>query len=239
MIVTDILVLAALAAFVAAWWLRKLPRRPAVLLTAALVALAAGLTGAFDSRLQDAAGAAVALVCLLVLLINRLRRSAPRQGAPFVSGTLFALLGVAAAAAIWIFPIAPLPKPSGPYAVGVRTFELDDTARPGVFAAAAGEPRRLLVRIWYPAGDVRGRTPAPYLSAREASAAIHSRSATAGFPLKHIRTNSYADAPLRPGAKDLPVVFYSHGYTSFLAQNTVLMEHLASHGYVVVSVQHP
>ena len=53
-----------------------------------------------------------------------------------------------------------------------------------------------------------------------------------------MKTNSYTDAPLAPGVADLPVVFYSHGYTSFLGQNTVLMEHLASHGYVVFSIQH-
>ena len=53
-----------------------------------------------------------------------------------------------------------------------------------------------------------------------------------------MKTNSYTDAPLAPDVVNLPVVFYSHGYTSFLSQNTVLMEHLASHGYVVFSIQH-
>ena len=53
-----------------------------------------------------------------------------------------------------------------------------------------------------------------------------------------MKTNSYVDAPLLEGARGLPVVFYSHGYTSYLNQNTVLMEELASHGYIVVSVQH-
>ena len=37
---------------------------------------------------------------------------------------------------------------------------------------------------------------------------------------------------------ELPVLFYSHGYTSFAGQNTVLMEELASHGYIVYSIQH-
>jgi predicted dienelactone hydrolase len=56
--------------------------------------------------------------------------------------------------------------------------------------------------------------------------------------VKHVRTNSYEDAPLLPGAQRLPVILYSHGYTSFLSQNTALMEDLASHGYVVFSLQH-
>ena len=56
--------------------------------------------------------------------------------------------------------------------------------------------------------------------------------------LKHAPTNAYEDAPLLAGAKELPTLFYSHGYGSFLSQNSALMEDLASHGYVVYSVQH-
>ena len=39
-------------------------------------------------------------------------------------------------------------------------------------------------------------------------------------------------------AANRPVVIYSHGYTSFPGQNTALLEELASHGYIVYSVQH-
>ena len=40
------------------------------------------------------------------------------------------------------------------------------------------------------------------------------------------------------GDAPLPVIFFSHGLISHLAQNTALMEHLASLGYVVVSIAH-
>ena len=56
--------------------------------------------------------------------------------------------------------------------------------------------------------------------------------------LKHSFTNSHENAPLTDAAANQPVVIYSHGYTSFLGQNTALMEELASHGYIVFSVQH-
>ncbi len=46
------------------------------------------------------------------------------------------------------------------------------------------------------------------------------------------------NAPLTDAAANRPVVIYSHGYTSFLGQNTALMEELASHGYIVYSAQH-
>lgn len=243
MTLVDLMLIAALAAFLGAWWWRALPGRPAVLVATASAALGLGLYGVVDDRWQDGVGAIVALIALLVLLANRLRNAPARTAPPFISGGLFGLLALTAVGAIWLFPVSPLPKPSGPNPVGVRSFELDDASRPGVFAAKPGEPRRLLVRVWYPASNVSGRTPAPYFSEREADTTAAGSWTPPGFPpalgfAKHVRTNSYPDAPLIAGPSRLPVVFYSHGYGAFLQQNTVLMEHLASHGYVVFSVQH-
>jgi len=235
--------LAALAVFVVAWWVRRTPSRPLVLLASAVIAFLAGAADFLDDRWQAAAGIGVAGVLLLVLLVNRLRRAGRKNGLPFVSGTLFALMALVAFTAIWMFPVFQLPKPSGEYAVGVRTFELADASRPGLFNAKPGEPRRLLVRVWYPAGDTSGLHQRPYFTQRESETTARTLGELVGFPqffayVKHVRTNSWEDAPLLPGAHDLPVVMYSHGYTSFLGQNTALMEDLASHGYVVFSIQH-
>jgi len=243
MTLVDILMIAALIAFVVVWWLRATPGRPVLLAGTAGAALLLGLWGVIDDRWQDGVGALVALVLLVVLLVNRLRKAPARTGRPWISGVLFGLLVIAPVAIILSFPVSPLPKPSGPNPVGVRSFELDDASRPGVLLAEPGEPRRLLVRVWYPAGDVSGREPAPYFSEKEADTTGAGMGSLVGFPpfftfVKHVTTNSYPDAPMLAGASRRPVVFYSHGYTSFLSQNTALMEHLASHGYIVFSVQH-
>lgn len=243
MTLADILLLAALAVFIVAWWVRRTPSRPIVLFASAGVALLAGVAGVLDDRWQAAAGASLAVVLLLVLLVNRLRRAGPKNGLPFVSGTLFTLMALVPVAAIVMFPVFQLPKPSGEHAVGVRTFELADASRPGLFNAPAGAPRRLLVRVWYPAGDTSGLSQRPYFTQRESETTARTLGEMVGFPqffayVKHVKTNSWEDAPLMAGATKLPVVFYSHGFTSFLGQNTALMEDLASHGYVVFSVQH-
>ena len=243
MTLTDILLLAALAVFLLAWWVRRMPRRPIVLLVSTSVMLLAGVAGFLDDRWQALAGAGFAAVVLAVLLVNRLRRTDRARGIPFVSGTLFTLMALGPVAAIVMFPVFQLPKPSGEYAVGVRTFELADASRPGLFNAPAGAPRRLLVRVWYPAGDTSGLHQRPYFTQRESETTARTMGEAVGFPqffayVKHVQTNSWEDAPLMAGAARLPVVFYSHGYTSFLGQNTALMEDLASHGYVVFSVQH-
>ncbi|MBK8838397.1 MAG: hypothetical protein IPO30_06770 [Hyphomonadaceae bacterium] len=247
MILTDILLIAALAIFVLAWWIRRTPARRIVLVASAIAAIVIGVAGYLDDRWQDAGGAFVGAVFLLglggVVLKNRITRTDRTGGLPWFSG-IFMIIGlIATIALIREFPINPLPKPSGQYAVGVRTFEIDDVSRHGVFEAKLGEPRRLLVRVWYPAGDVAGRQPAPYFNNAETRSTATSLGSIVGFPpfftyIRHVRTNSYADAPLLRGAANLPVVIYSHGYTSYLSQNTVLMEELASHGYIAYSIQH-
>ncbi|NRA59767.1 MAG: hypothetical protein HRU25_02420 [Psychrobium sp.] len=36
-----------------------------------------------------------------------------------------------------------------------------------------------------------------------------------------------------------PVLIFNHGLYLVAEQNTILMEHLASHGYVIFSIAHP
>ena len=150
MILTDILLIAALGVFVIAWWVRRTPARRIVLIISATLALLVGVAGYMIDRWQDAGGAFVGAVFLIglgcVVLKNRITRTDRTGGIPWLSGLPIAIGLLAVIALIREFPINPLPRPSGQYAVGVRTFEIDDASRPDVFAAKANEPRRLLVR---------------------------------------------------------------------------------------------
>jgi len=53
-----------------------------------------------------------------------------------------------------------------------------------------------------------------------------------------LRSNSYGDGVLSDSVPDFPVVIYSPAYGAGMDASTVLMEELASHGYVAVSVGH-
>ena len=242
MTLADFLLIVATVVFLAAWWFRAMPARSKVLLLSALALLAAAAWDVWDDRWQATVGVCASLVFLLATAIGSVWNS-QRKVVHYLSGTLLTLLGALSIAAIYLFPVWQLPAPMGKHAVGVRTFELDDAGRPGVFHAAPDEPRRLLVRVWYPAEPARGAIPRQYFSEAEARTTARSMGELMGFPqfltyLKHVRTNAYENAPLVSGAANLPTVFYSHGYGSFLAQNSALMEDLASHGYAVFSVQH-
>ena len=243
MILSDVLLLAALFGFVIAWWLKPSGKRDVALPILAIATIIVAAVAVSVDRWQAFVGLAAGVVFLAAWLVRRFWRGTRRDRPPYISGTLLVLIAVVASLAPIMFPVSPLPRPSGQHPVGVRSFELVDSGRRGVLNAASDQPRRLLVRVWYPAASTQGSEPRPYFDAMEAKNTARSMGQLFGFGpfiayMRHVRTNSFENAPLQAGATNLPTVIYSHGYTAFLNQNTALMEELASHGYVVYSLQH-
>ncbi len=242
MIAIDIILLASLAVYLIAWWVTKLKNRNFLLLASSLIAIGTGLVGVYEHRWQGIVGAAVATVFLIYWVVARIRNTKVRQTTPWFSGTIVTLLVVVSCLPVYLFPVTNLPNPSGQHLVGTRTFELVDSSRLGVLNTQVNTPRRLLVRVWYPASETSGFTARPYFSKAEVNSSAGDLFSNAYFLqyLKFSETNSYVNAPLTEtkAGRKFPTVFYSHGYMSFAGQNTVLMEELASHGYVVYAVQH-
>jgi fermentation-respiration switch protein FrsA (DUF1100 family) len=61
------------------------------------------------------------------------------------------------------------------------------------------------------------------------------------FFLDHLalaRSPAYQNSPLAQVEKPFPIIVFSHGWNGFAAQSTAQMVELASHGYVVVGMQH-
>ncbi|MEM8988500.1 MAG: hypothetical protein AAGC95_17445 [Pseudomonadota bacterium] len=166
-----------------------------------------------------------------------------------LAGAAVSLLLIAASVFIARgFPVFSYPKPTGPEAVGYRVYTLVDETRPETLSPDGG-PRAFAVHVWYPAQPEPGATPKPFMTKAEAKAAIKAKGYTLGddkgrlgfigdhMPL--IDTYSYVEAPVAQGGPR-PVLVYSHGYMPGDALDAqTLMEDLASHGYVVVSVSHP
>lgn len=147
------------------------------------------------------------------------------------------LNGVVLAAAA---PLFELPAPTGPYAIGTTAWRLTDESRQET-AVEAGGFRQVEVLAWYPAVVGRGEL-APYL--REGLGEVQDLakalgSATAFDGLASVRTHAEVDAAPAAAVKKFPVLVFSHGYTGMASAYTALLEELASHGYVVLSVIHP
>ena len=240
MLFTDLLMLLALVGFGVIWFKKDLKSRDSLLWVAAIAGLLFGILSVSDFRPQAAVGAAVAAAMVVALLVRKLRGSRTLSKAPVVSCALFLLLVVVSYLPIYWFPITDLPAPTGKHQVGVRSFELTDESRTGVLGAPESEARRLLIKVWYPAESVVGFETAAYIKPQEVTGV--NAAFGLGMPIYnhfvHVQTNAYENAPLLAGAEQLPVVFFSHGYTSGAGQNTVMMEELASRGYLAYSVQH-
>lgn len=170
----------------------------------------------------------------------------PRRNALKTLGIVLSLVGLILVAALpALLPVPRLPEPTGRHAAGVRLFEWIDESRPESYSSDPDDHRDLLVQVWYPSDDVSGARRLSPWDAIKGSNPAHAR--FLGFPLpgfffshlKLVKTHSYWDAPLSPAQETYPVLIFSHGYGVTLDQNTVQMEELASHGYVVFSIAHP
>ncbi|MHA6627677.1 alpha/beta hydrolase family protein [Pseudonocardia sichuanensis] len=135
-----------------------------------------------------------------------------------------------------------LPPPTGPAPIGTLELHLVDHDRTDPFAATPNRPRELMVSIWYPARPEPDAPRAPYLAPEVAdfydrqAAALGVPSGTADFA--GIGTDAARRAAVADGAAGLPVVLYSPGGNQSRAMGTTLVEELASHGYVVVTIDH-
>ncbi|WP_371520025.1 alpha/beta hydrolase family protein [Kitasatospora sp. NBC_01300] len=129
-----------------------------------------------------------------------------------------------------------LPEPTGPHPVGTVPLHLLDASRPDPLAGP-GRFRELMASVWYPAREAGAYPLAPWM----ADGALRAFLADTGFaidPALAPLTSGRVGAPVHRAGRRLPVVVYSHGAHSHRADHTVMVQELASHGYVVVTVDH-
>ena len=152
------------------------------------------------------------------------------------------LLGVAAIPPI-VLPIPKLPKPTGPYAVGTVNLMLVDESRPELYSGNQGEPRAIMVQIWYPAEAIsRNTKPAPWIDRSDIIAPrLADMLNKPHFFFDHVRyarASALPHAPLARAEIQYPLLLFSHGWSGFRTQSTFLMEELASYGYIVAAPDH-
>lgn len=142
-----------------------------------------------------------------------------------------------------IFPVPLMPAPSGALPVGTLSLQLTDTAREEVFTDVTGNARTLMIQIWYPRQAQAGARLAPWITRADLfGPAIAGWLRLPAFMFSHIglaQSSSVADAPLSDSAASYPVLVYSHGWGGFRQINATQNEELASHGYIVVALDHP
>jgi predicted dienelactone hydrolase len=136
-------------------------------------------------------------------------------------------------------PVFALPEPAGPYGVGTFEYSITDESRKERYSPTRN--RELYVEVWYPAekgglGDFPVRT-----LFQELYEGDYTRQSWLFGYLRRIPTHSHVHAPVAaPDDEPFPVLLFNHALElGFTSQNQLLMEHLASHGYVILSIAHP
>jgi len=168
------------------------------------------------------------------------RRRVALRTAGALAGILILLICAALAS---LFPVIPLPEPGGPFGVGTSTFVVTDPKRSETLTPDPSDVRQFVVDVWYPAQKAPGAQPAPmYPRPTEILVPLARAVQLPDFLFTHlalVQSHSYIDAAVAPDQGTYPVLLFSHAYPpGFSRQNTVQMEALASHGYVVFSISH-
>ena len=138
-------------------------------------------------------------------------------------------------------PTLELLPPTGKFAIGRTSFHWIDPSR----AQPDVAKREILAHVWYPAKPNTDAATVPYLpdfKALRAAVGEAELKGTAGpayEALSKARTHAVADAELCLKLDKYPVVLLTHGLRYSALGYSILAEELASHGYVVVGVDHP
>jgi len=133
-----------------------------------------------------------------------------------------------------------LPVPTGPFQVGTTVFHLVDADRDDAYTPGVVDAREVMVQVWYPTdASVTARVPYMDSGVADAFAATQDYMTLEEYQdaIGRVRTHSMPDVPVAGGGP-YPVVFYSHGLAGSRFLYTTFIEDLASHGYVVVGVDH-
>ncbi|MEM1315280.1 MAG: dienelactone hydrolase, partial [Pseudomonadota bacterium] len=126
-------------------------------------------------------------------------------------------------------PDAPALAAAGPFPVGVRTVEFVNEGVLDILNVAEGArptyDRALTVEVWHPAAE--GTSPGTTYEVMIRD----------GEQFAQLRGAAARDAAPAEGGP-FPLVIISHGYPGNRYLLSHLGEHLASHGYVVASIDH-
>lgn len=148
-----------------------------------------------------------------------------------IAGALTLLLISSAVALCFLLPMFRLPESTGPYPVGTRILHMVDKNRPDSGGKMASGRRELMVQAWYPIDrdQAHGRF-APYRRGAESSL-LSSYMAV-------LKTQSYLDKPIARKEENYPIILFNPAWKGQRTQSTYLMQELASHGFVVISIDH-
>jgi dienelactone hydrolase len=135
-----------------------------------------------------------------------------------------------------------LPTPGGPLPVGRTIFRWVDPSRPEVLTDDPNDFREVVAFVWYPAEQGTGTSARYFPDIATVSKALIQSGEVEWWEvvgLRLIRSKSNLDAEPVKDQSPFPVVLFSPGNGTNIEFYSSLAIEIASHGYIVVGINHP
>lgn len=192
---------------------------------------------------------APAYLLSLVLLAHAIVRASGRfpeiRTPPVVSGIAVCLSLVLITLNAFLatsFPVFSISHPTGNEAVGIRYFHLVDDTRADPFRDKQPQRRELMVKVFYPATPDNSQPLSRYFNGSSrllrAYAAFYQMPEFLFDHLKQIQIPARDNLELSETQQRYPVILFSHGAGATMEVSASQSVDLASHGYIVVNIDH-
>jgi len=140
-----------------------------------------------------------------------------------------------------------LPALSGAFRVGRTELIWVDSTRTEPFESSQSTRRQLVVHVWYPAEDSSNDETAEYIPHLAAIAAAigdagmdaEFGSARSAIAAGSIRSQAHSNARMKRTGRPFPTLVFSPGFGESSLTYSAQVEDLASHGYLVIGIEHP
>lgn len=135
-----------------------------------------------------------------------------------------------------------VPEPTGPFAVGKTQSDWIDASRAEWMTAAPNDRRQVIAVTWYPAQPGTGGPPSYVRDLDKLGPQLRASTKltkTEVWGLRFVRDHARWEADLAPSGAPYPVIILSPGNGGNVEFYAAYAEDLASHGYVVVGLDHP
>ena len=161
-----------------------------------------------------------------------------------ILGIIFSIFFTVAGCSQDFFSQSLLPKPSGPFAVGLTKLSLTDSSRTEKYTHHTTF-RKVHIDIWYPAEKPQNQNYIRLLDGFS-SDLIYNIFKSKGVRLslldsiKQTPSYSFANANFAESQNEFPIIIFNPGFYFGMAPlYSAFMENLASQGYIVCSISHP
>ncbi|WP_430134084.1 alpha/beta hydrolase family protein [Paenibacillus lautus] len=162
-----------------------------------------------------------------------------------LSSLIVILLVVSTGLSVYL-PVFNLPKLDGPEKAGTQTLHFTDQNREEVLTEDQSDKRELMVQVWYPTENSNNNKRDTLFPKDKERFKKYIQSFSTSLKLpefvldywKYSQTNSYENVEILPTASPYPVVLLSHGMGTSRVLHASQAENLASHGFIVVTIDH-